>query len=260
MSNIVPLFSTSASRKNGGIFVIDKADSASKSKHLYGPVNLVDLTKEEKLSQITLVESNFINFLMAQKYFNEINCQFRFGLKLVVCNNINDKSEESFKSESKIIIFLKDDKAYKNLINIYTKAATDGFYYIPRIDWKYLNDNWTDDLIMALPFYSSFLAKNLLTFSSIIPIIPTGQLLLLKEIDQELPFDDLINEGVDNYAKSNNYEIENVKSIYYKNKNDANKFLIYRCILERTTWDAPNMDAMCSQNFSWEAYKELVNK
>jgi DNA polymerase III alpha subunit len=252
------LFSSSASRKEGGIFTIDKAGAAADMKHFKGPINLVDLAKEEKLSQITLVESNFINFLMARKYFDKIDCQFRFGLKLIVCNNIEDKSEESFKSESKIVIFLKDDSAYQKLINIFTKAANDGFYYVPRIDWKYLNENWSDNLILGLPFYSSFIAKNLLTFASIMPIIPSNPL-ILKEIDQQLPFDDLINDAVDQYAKSNNYEIENVKSIYYKNRDDAKKFLIYRCILERNSWDVPNMDAMCSKEFSYESYKELIS-
>lgn len=258
MSDIIPLFSTSASRKQGSIFVIDKAGAAAKSKRKYGPINLVDLAQEEKLPFITLVESDFINFMMAKKYFDQINCQFRFGLKLVVCNDMMDKSEESFKSESKVIIFIKDDSVgYNKLIDIFTKAANDGFYYIPRIDWKFLCDNWSDSLMLALPFYSSYITKNLLTFSSIIPVPPV-QPLIFKEIDQQLPFDCLINDAIDQYVSSNNCEVENVKSIYYKNRKDAKKFLNYRCILERTTWDKPNMDFMCSREFSYESYKELI--
>lgn len=257
MDNITPLFSTSASLRQGGIFVIDKAGAAAEAKHSKGPVNLVDLAKEEKLESITLVESNFVNFMQAYKFFGKINCQFKFGLKLAICDDLNDKTEESFKSESKIIIFLKDDKGYKKLINIFTKAATDGFYYIPRIDWKNLKESWSEELILALPFYSSFLARNLLSFSSIMPDLPANPI-LLKEVGQELPFDDLINSSIDQYAKSNSFLTENVKSIYYKNRNDAKSFLIYRAILERKTWDKPNMDGMASREFCLESYKELI--
>jgi DNA polymerase III alpha subunit len=255
--NITPLFSTSASLKEGGIFVIDKAGAAADAKHSKGPVNLVDLAKEEKLPFITLVESNFVNFMSAYKNLTKIGCQFRFGLRLVVCEDLNNKTDESFKTESKIIIFLQDDKAYKNLINIYTKASTDGFYYIPRIDWKTLKEFWSDGLILALPFYSSFLARNLLSFSSIMPELPANPV-LLKEIGQELPFDGLINKSLEKYSESNKSTIENVKSIYYKNRDHAKSFLIYRAILGRKTWDKPNMDGMSSREFCWESYKELL--
>ncbi len=255
VNNIIPLFSTSASTKQGGIFTLEKPNSNVTRK--FAPISLVNLAKEEKLKEITLVESNFINFMVAHKNLSEIDCQFKFGLKLVVCEDINNKSEDSFKTESKVVVFLKSDKGYKNLIKIFTKAATDGFYYIPRIDWKNLKELFSENLILALPYYSSFLARNTLTFSSIAPDLPTAPI-ILKEINQEIPFDYILDEVIDKYSKSNNYKIENVKSIYYKNRIDAKKFLIWRCILERKIWDKPNMDSMCSREFSWEAYKELI--
>lgn len=252
-NNVVPLFSTSASRKGGGIFTIDKAGSAAESKKFKGPINLVDLAKEEDLKQITLVESNFVNFMVAQKYFDKIGCQFRYGLKIVVCEDMAQKDENSIKNESKVIIFLKDDAGYKKLCKIFTNASNEGFYYVPRISWSYLNDNLDDNLILALPFYSSFIAKNLLTFSSIIPIVNNP--LVLREVGQDLPFDNLINKAIDNYGG----QIQNVKTIYYKNRKDSKQFLIYRAILERETWDAPNIDHMSSKEFSWESYKNLIN-
>ena len=255
---IIPLFHTSASLKQGGIFTIEKAGAAKDTGRTKAPISLCDLAKEEKLKKLHLVASNFADFMMGYKNLKKVDCDLSFGLKLVVCENISDKSEQSFKTESKVIIFMKNDEGYHALINLYTKAATDGFYYIPRLDWKTLQYLWNDNLILALPFYSSFLAQNTLKFCTIAPSF-SSKPLVLKEMGQEMPFDSILNEAVDRYAKLNELEIQPCKSIYYKNRKDAKNFLIWRCILDRPkNWDVPNMEHMCSREFCWESYKELI--
>ena len=258
MNKLTPIFSTSASLKQGGIFTLEKPDPNSTLKN--GPISLVSLAKEEKLKEIVLIESNFVNFMNASKRFGETGVQFKYGIKLVVCENMEDKSDKSFENESKVIVLLKDDSdilAYQSFIHIFTKAATDGFYYIPRIDWKNLKSLWHNGLMLALPFYSSFLYKNTLTFSSIVPDFPDKPL-LFKEIGQNLPFDSILNKVVDDYANFNKYEVENVKSIYYKNRKDCRQFMINRCILDHNTWDEPHQEYMTSNDFSYESYKELI--
>ena len=254
---VLPLFSTSASLKDGGIFTVEKAGAAAKAKHVKAPVSLCDLAKEEKLSKLHLVESNFVNFMMAHKNLKEVGCDLIFGLKVVVCDDLADKSEASFRNESKVIVFLAKDSGYQSLIKIYSKAAMDGFYYIPRLDWKTLKSMWSDDLILALPFYSSFLAKNTLTFAAITPDLPVAPI-ILREIDQRLPFDDLIDDAITKYTKQNPCEIQSVKSIYYKKRKDAKAWQVWRCILNRTTFDKPNLDGCASKEFAFEAWKELV--
>lgn len=255
MSSIIPLFSTSASLKQGGIFTVEKAGTAEKAKHSKGPISLCDLVKQEGLKQIHLVESNFVNFMQAFKNLKSADCNLAFGLKLVICDDMQDKTEQSFVNESKVVIFMKNDVGYKPLIHIYSKAATDGFYYVPRIDWKTLNQMWSENLILALPYYSSFLARNTLSFASIVPTLPVAPV-LLKEIGQQLPFDDILDNVIQAYNPGVT-QIQEVKSIYYKNRNDAKKFMIWRCILNRTTWDKPNFEHFSSKEFSWEAFKEI---
>lgn len=257
---IIPLFSTSASRSEGGIFTVEKAGEAAKQKRTRGPVSLCDLAKAEGLKKLYLVESNFISFFQAQKNLKAADCQLVFGLKMVICENIADKSEASLKTESKVIIWMAGDGStdYQRLINLYTVAATDGFYYVPRLDWKTLCAGWGSDLILSLPFYSSFLAKNTLTFSTIVPEVPAGVTpLVLREVGQNLPVDGLINAAVDRYVASTGAQIQDVKSVYYRNRVDSKAWQVWRCILRRTTYDKPNDDAT-SQEFCWEAWKELM--
>lgn len=232
---------------------MEKAGDKAKSGRKTGPVSICDLAKEENLKEITLVESNFVSFMSAYKNLDSIGVQLKFGLKLTVCEDIEARNEDSFKTESKVVIFMGNDRAYKNLIKIYSTATNKGFYYVPRIDWKTLKSFWSEDLILAMPFYSSFLAKNILTFSAIAPDLPAKPLFLTES--NLLPFDGLVKEAVAKYATVHNADVEPVKSIYYKNRSDARNWMIWQCILRRSTWDKPNIEHCTSQEFSWESFK-----
>lgn len=257
--SIIPLFSSAGSLREGGIFAVEKAGTAAKAGRNLGPVNLCDLAKTEGLKQLHLVDDRPVNFMTAQKTLKDVGCQLVFGLKLTVCDDIADKSEASLKNESKVVVWMAGDGSadYRALINLYSLAAQDGFYYVPRLDWKTLAANWHDDLILALPFYSSFLAKNTLTFASIVPTLPAAPL-VLREVGQNLPFDGLLDDAVDRYAAATGAAIQRVKSIYYNRRVDAKSFVVWRAILKRASWEMPNMEWMWSREFAYEAWKELA--
>ena len=255
--SIIPLFSVSSSLKGGGVFTTEKAGAAKDSGRVRGPVSLCDLAKDEGMKKLTIVASNFADFMTGYKNLAKAGCDMAFGLKVVVCDDIAVKDEESLKSESKVVLFMRSDKAYHALINLYTKAATDGFYYVPRLDWKTLRYMWSDELILGLPFYSSFLAKNTLTFAAITPDLPVKPV-LLREAGQEMPFDDLLNGAVDQYAAASGAEVQPVKSIYYKRREDAKAWQVWQAILRRTGWDNPGLEHCCSREFSYESFKELT--
>ena len=259
MSEIVPLFSSAAALKQGGIFLVEKAGYLGKLGRKRGPVSLCDLAQEEKLKRLHLVNNNFVDFFAAYKNLKAVGCDLSFGLKLIACEDMADKSEASLKTESKVVIFMKDGAGYLPLCAIYSKAAQEGFYYEPRIDWKTLKAMWSDHLICALPFYSSFLAVNTLTFSTIMPDLP-AEPLVLQEINQQLPFDSLIESALIRYVESTKAPVQRVKSIYYKRREDAKAYQVWRCFLDRgKTWDKPNIDHMHSREFCWQAYKELTS-
>lgn len=257
MPDIIPLFHTSASLKEGGIFTVEKAGAAAKAGRVRGPVSLCDLAKSEGMKRMHIVASNWADFMSGYKNLKDIGCDLAFGLKVVICDDMAVKDEASWKSESKVVLFMRTDKAYHALINLYTKAATDGFYWVPRLDWKTLRYMWSDELILALPFYSSFLAKNTLTFAAIAPDLPAKPL-LLREVGQQMPFDGLLNESVDRYAAATGAEVQLVKSIYYKRREDSKAWQVWQAILRRASYDSPQMDHCCSREFSYEAWKELI--
>ena len=260
MSDIIPLFSTSASLKSGGIFTVNKAgDRERPDSPKKGPISVCNIAKDDGFKQVYLVETNFVNFMLGYKNLKDAKADLVFGLKLVVCEDMNDKNDTSFKTESKVIIFLKNSDGYQALIKIYSKAAQDGFYYVPRIDWKTLKAMWSENLILSLPFYSSFLAKNTLTFASIVPDLPAKPV-LLKEVGQEHPHDVILDDVILRYASSMEVTVQKVKSIYYMKRDDAKKWMIWSCILNRATWDKPNLDNCCSREFCYQSFLELKNR
>ena len=260
MQDIIPLFYSSSSLKEGGIFTFDKAGAAAKSGKKYGPVSLCDLAKSEGLTQLHFVASKFADFMTAGKNLKDVNCQMVFGLKLTICDNMEDKSDASLRNESSVIIWMAGDGSsdYEGLIDIYSTAAQQGFYYAPRLDWKRLRAMWRDDFILSLPFYSSFIARNTLTMASIVPDLPASPL-IFREVKNLMPYDNLIESAIKKFNATTGYPTQNVKSIYYKNRKDAEQFQIWRCILGRKDHDKPN-DGICSAEFCWEAYKQEVSK
>lgn len=259
--DIVPLFSSAASLKDGGVFTAEKPGAAKKGGRKHGPLSLCDLAKAEGLKQVHVVDDRFANFFALHRGLKEAGATLHFGLKLTVCDDMTVKDEASLKNESKVVVWMNGDGSqdYEALINLCSLAATEGFYYVPRIDWKTIRANWHQDLVMSLPFYSSFLARNLMSFASIVPDLPPGPLLVLQEVDQRLSYDEILNDAVERYAAATpGATLQRVKSVYYTTRQQARTQLTWQCILDRATWDKPKPEGFCSREFSWESYKALV--
>ena len=71
-----------------------------------------------------------------------------------------------------------------------------------------------------------------------------------------LPFDDMLENRVLEYAERNSNEVMKSKSIYYKKKEDFKAYLTFRCINNRSSLDKPEIEHMCSDEFSLESWKE----
>jgi hypothetical protein len=180
----VPLWTSHYSGRS--ILTLDKESSE------VGPRSILDLCKKNNIKDVYLVESVMTGFLEAYTNCKELNLNLRFGLKLIITDDASGK-EDSLKNESKIILFIKNSKGYKDLIKVWAWAYENGFYYVPRIDWKNFNKLITNNLIVAFPFYDSFVAKNTLTFSEIIPSLNARQHTFFVE-ENGLPFDGIIKE------------------------------------------------------------------
>ena len=218
------------------------------------PDSIIQIAKENKLKELFLVEDNMSSFLEAYTNTRNNNIKLNYGLRITITESIEDKSEESRSKNSKIIIFFKNNEGYSRLTKLYSKASKEGFYYEPRLDYKALSENWSDDLLLCIPFYDSFIYNNTLKNFICVPNFSFTKPIVFIE-NNDLPFDIIIKNKMLNFIKENNLEVFLVKSIYYKNKKDFKSYLTFRCINNRTTLNKPEIEHMSSDSFSFEEWK-----
>ena len=223
-----------------------------------GPDSIVDLAIKNNLKEVYLVDDAMSGFLEAYKNLTDNDIKLIFGLRLTVCADMLEKNKEEQSKESKYIIFAKNTNGYNRLIKISTKAAREGFYHVPRIDFKSLKQFWSDeDLMLCVPFYDSFLFRNTLENAICVPEFTFTKPTLFLE-DNDIPFDYIIRDKVVNYAKQNNFNTQESKSIFYNKMEDFKAYLTFRCIGvmgKRATLNKPNLDHMCSDKFCLESWK-----
>jgi DNA polymerase-3 subunit alpha len=246
----VPLFKSHYSIGRSILTLEDESQSQSY------PDSIISIAKDNKLKTIYLVEDNMTAFLQAYTNCKKNNINLRYGLRITITDNIEDKSEESRIKNSKIIIFFKNNDGYKKIIKIFSIAAKNGFYYEPRIDYKTLKSIWEDkDLILCIPFYDSFIFNNVLRNTLCAPQFDFCSPIFFIE-HNDIPFEILIKAKVMEYCEKNKNQILNVKSIYYRTKADFKSYLTFRCINSRTTLNKPELEHMTSNNFCFESWQE----
>jgi DNA polymerase III alpha subunit len=246
---MLPLFKSHYSIGKS-ILTLEEEDSSVED----GPQSIIDLCKKNKMKDLFLVDDSMSGFLQGYLNCEKAKLNFRFGLRINVCEDLTDKNEEQRKKTSKVVVFAKNKQGYKRLIKIYTQAAQDGFYYTPRTDYKALRHHWDNkDLYLMVPFYDSFLHLNTLHGHMCMPDFGFCDPLYAVE-KNDIPFNYLIEKRVAEYCQQD--KCVDVKSIFYNNKEDFKAFLTFRCINNRSTLDKPNLDHMTSHEFCLESWKE----
>lgn len=201
---------------------------------------------EEDIKEVFLVEDTMAGFPEAFRTFGN---RLKFGFRFSIYNE--DLSEES---QSKMIAFPNGDAGAKELYSLYTQSFD-----------KKITRPWesTKDIQYVVPFYDSFLHKNLTSFSNCMIDLPSDVPFFIER--NGLPFDAILEEKIIDYITNTfgNAEkhIESAKSIYYENREDVEAFQTYKCICNRqpgrqASLSNPRLDHFGSDRFCVEAWKE----
>jgi DNA polymerase-3 subunit alpha len=245
---MIPLFKSHYSL---GRSILTLEDKSERDEY---PDSIIQIAKQNKLKEIFLVEDNMSSFLEAYTNCKNNNIKLNYGLRISVTESMNDKTDESRNKNSKIILFFKNKKGYESLTKLFSTAAKDGFYYEPRLDYSILKQNWSDDLILAIPFYDSFIFNNTLKNSICVPQFDFTKPVIFIE-NNDLPFDLIIKDKMLSFAKENKLEIFNTKSIYYNSRKDFKTYLTFRCINNRSVLNKPEIEHMSSNEFCFESWE-----
>ena len=248
---MIPLFKSQYSLGRS-ILTLDSPESLVED----GPDSIIDLAVKNNLEEVFLVDDSMSGFLQAYKNLTANDIKLIFGLRLTMCADMHEKSKDEEAKSSKYIIFAKNTDGYNRLIKISTLAAREGFYYVPRMDFKNLKEFWSDeDLMLCVPFYDSFLYRNTLENAICAPEFTFTNPTFLVE-DNDIPFDYILTDKVNNFAEQNGSDVQRAKSIFYAAKKDLKAYITFRCINNRSTLNKPNLDHMCSDKICLESWKE----
>ena len=220
--------------------------------NIYQENNLGDLLD----NKIVLVEDSFMGFLQANQSCSNLGLDLIFGLRIDI---FEDQPEEKSKDKShKVIVFAKNSDGCKKLYKIYSESKSkEGF------NFEDLLSLWDgENLDLLIPFYDSFLFKNLFLFNSFTCDVSSFSPQFILE-DNELPYDILLTDFVKDYCDKNSFKILDAKSIYYNKRIDFDAFVCYKLICSRNSFSArksslekPNLDHMGSREFCLESYLE----
>jgi len=223
-----------------------------------GADSIFKIALDNNLKEIVLVEDSLVGFFEAYRRAKELGIKLVFGLRLSVRNSAD---EEDISSDHKIIIFAKNKEGCRLLNRIYSKAFCDfdGF-----LDYESLSRLWDNKALkMAVPFYDSFIHMNKFSFGNAIPNFYFTEPTFFIE-SNGLAFDHLLENEVNNYFEtSKKYPTQKVKSIYYKDKKDAEALMTYKIICNRTfgknrSLSRPELAHFNSDEFSFESWKEAI--
>lgn len=264
--DLIPVFTTHHSISESiltadtDIFVKENEKKTSKVNLEASPISVLALAKHYGQKTLFVVDSDISAYWKLYKACKELGIQLIFGLKMTVCDDIADKEPTAEKTESNVIICFRNSQAYYDFVPLYSFASTVGKRQGRRVDWKNLNERWTDNFLLVLPFYSSFIARNLLvldqkSYPDFRKMKPTFFIQ-----NQGLPFDQFIEEAITKYCKAEKFQTLKAHQIYYYRDEDAMKLLTLKCIGRRTTWDKPNLDHFASNEFSYESYLRNTNQ
>ena len=231
------------------ILTLDPASSEG------GADSIIEICKEHQIDPLVLVEDTMTGFVKAHNICKEEKIRLLFGLRISCCNEIGEEDD----SEHKVIIFAKNDNGCRLLNKIYSQANTVGE---GKIDFKYLNSIWTDDVNLVIPFYDSFIFNNQMHLKKCIPdfstILPTFWL----EVNA-LPFDGLVAEKVMKFAEGMVRPVKRVKTILYKNKADVEALQTYKVLCNRSfgraaSLSSPNLNHFGTNEFCLESYLQYA--
>ena len=253
---ILPLFK---SHYSTGKSILTLKEYSKKKPENIEPDSAVQIAKEAGLDTLTLVEDSMGGYMEAYTNCKKAGIKLIFGVKFSFVNEWG--SEDESETEHKNIVFAKNEQGYRDLIRFYTEAKTTHHDKYSRVDYKIAESLWTDNLLMGIPFYDSFIYNNNLTLKTCIPTWFTEPFVFLESND--LPLDKTIRDKASNWAEFSGFKTVEAKTIYYKNRDDYRAWVTFKCITNRKgnfgkppSLEMPNLDGCCSNEFCMESWKE----
>ncbi|MGY5848087.1 DNA polymerase III subunit alpha [Salegentibacter sp. HM20] len=156
------------------------------------------------------------------------------GCEFFVCENHTDKSRKD--NGYQVVFLAKNKNGYHNLAKMSSKAYTDGFYYVPRIDKEVIKQYKEDLIVLTGNLYGEVPSKVLNVGENQAEEAllwwkqEFGDDLYIELMRHGQEDEDRVNQVLVNFAKKHQVKLVATNNTYYCAKEDANAHDILLCV------------------------------
>ena len=212
---------------------------------------ILDIAQTNELERVILLEDTFYGFRVFNKLFQDKGIPFVFGLRISVVNTEGDYSEKP----SKLALFAKNNEGIRDLKRMFSNASLDDRNSLILSNY---DESDFKNIKVCVPFYDSYIFNNLFHFGlSHIDIKHLDPVYFIE--DNNHPFDFQIKSIIDSLG----VKTQAVKTILHRDKDDFAALQMYKAACNRSggkspTFQNPNLNHFCSDEFCWESYKDAT--
>ncbi|MFZ0597252.1 MAG: PHP domain-containing protein, partial [Flavobacterium sp.] len=156
------------------------------------------------------------------------------GCEFNVCDNHLDKSKKD--NGNQVVLLAKNKKGYHNLAKMSSIAFTEGFYYVPRIDRKIVEQYKEDIMVLSGNLYGEIQSKilnvgeNQAEEALIWWKQQFGDDFYLEVMRHNQEDENRVNKTLIEFSQKHNVKLIATNNTYYLNKEDANAHDILLCV------------------------------
>lgn len=156
------------------------------------------------------------------------------GCEFYVCDDLKDKSRKD--NGYQIVFLAKTKKGYHNLAKLSSIAYTQGFYYVPRIDRKAIQEYKEDIIVLSGNLYGEIPSKvlNIGENQAEEALVwwkqEFGDDFYIELMRHNQEDETRVNASLITLAKKHNVKTVATNNVFYINKEDANAHDILLCV------------------------------
>ncbi len=165
------------------------------------------------------------------------------GCEFFVCDDLSDKSRKD--NGYQVVFLAKNKKGYHNLAKLSSIAYTEGFYYVPRIDRKAIQQYKEDIIVLSGNLYGEIPSKilNIGENQAEDALIwwkqEFGDDFYLELMRHNQEDENRVNASLLSLAKKHNIKTVATNNVFYINKEDANAHDILLCVRDGEKQSTP---------------------
>ena len=173
----------------------------------------------------------------------EITIKPIVGCEFYVCDNLSDKSRKD--NGYQIVFLAKNKKGYHNLAKLSSIAYTEGFYYVPRIDRKAIEQYKEDIIVLSGNLYGEIPSKilNIGENQAEEALVwwkeQFGDDFYLELMRHNQEDENRVNASLIALGKKHNVKTVATNNVFYVNKEDANAHDILLCVRDGEKQSTP---------------------